>query len=573
MLRTFLIGLVATLLSLTMASPVARAQTTPAKPAAPEEARFLLYLLEDFYRDLMPELDKFEGFAARQKTLADDFRRYIEKKNLGDDLAKLYSAYRDLLEAAEKSEVLKEYKILEEKLKWGPRRELRKEWAAKVNANNLAAAERTAAAVLRSSENGDMLTGLFAGFTTSIFEGVRLRNANSQAAREAQQKWADHVKEKKGEYEDGVKQLNKDFNNEFDVARTKQCKEAAKVASATAKDQGWKDAEGHFDALSELTGADSDTRRGDALRTARLIKLRKVEKGEASAEARLEKAKAYLRAVTFVPASSQYNFVRAALYRAAGEEANLASAEQLRSASFFKGTPTDAAPVGVKAWEGYRAQERKDRIDGRTLHQLVLAYAYQGQFLAAHKMLRENPRYWPVDAVFLYDAARICSILSEKTTGKTVAAKLAAKQAAKDSATFFSHAVLAGFQDLKGAAEVRDLERMRTAYKDWFDALVNGQEPPPIDVPVVEATWKYQVTVNGRAAPVSIVKLYSNGRINAPNGKATWEQKGNLLTLRWPDPKAPGGVWVDKCTLSQNGRRLAGSNQAGAKLAGTLVDP
>ena len=54
--------------------------------------------------------------------------------------------------------------------------------------------------------------------------------------------------------------------------------------------------------------------------------------------------------------------------------------------------------------------------------------------------------------------------------------------------------------------------------------------------PVVVATWEHQVA--GKSATI---KLYSNGRINDPAGKNTWAQKGNTLTLRWPNPKAPGG--------------------------------
>ena len=84
--------------------------------------------------------------------------------------------------------------------------------------------------------------------------------------------------------------------------------------------------------------------------------------------------------------------------------------------------------------------------------------------------------------------------------------------------------------------------------------------------PVVVATWEHQVA--GKSATI---KLYSNGRINDPAGKNTWAQKGNTLTLRWPNPKAPGGAWVDTCKISADGKTFAGHNQNGTASAGRLV--
>ncbi|MBO0701026.1 MAG: hypothetical protein J2P46_21705, partial [Zavarzinella sp.] len=89
--------------------------------------------------------------------------------------------------------------------------------------------------------------------------------------------------------------------------------------------------------------------------------------------------------------------------------------------------------------------------------------------------------------------------------------------------------------------------------------------------PVVVATWEHRVTNKDGSVARSTIKLYSNGHINEPGGKNTWVQKGNTLTLRWPNPKAPGGAWEDTCKISADGQTYTGHNQGGATIAGRLA--
>lgn len=84
--------------------------------------------------------------------------------------------------------------------------------------------------------------------------------------------------------------------------------------------------------------------------------------------------------------------------------------------------------------------------------------------------------------------------------------------------------------------------------------------------PTVVATWGFRV--NGKDAAI---KLFSNGRINEPDSKNTWVQKGDTLILRWPDPKAPGGAWQDTCKISADGKSFTGRNQLGNPSAGKLI--
>lgn len=93
---------------------------------------------------------------------------------------------------------------------------------------------------------------------------------------------------------------------------------------------------------------------------------------------------------------------------------------------------------------------------------------------------------------------------------------------------------------------------------------------PDTNKPHVVATWAHEVGPR-RQVKQSTIKLYSNGRINAPDGPATWTLTGTRLTLRWPNPAAPGGAWEDDCTLSPDGKTYLGRNQRGVRISGVKV--
>jgi hypothetical protein len=78
--------------------------------------------------------------------------------------------------------------------------------------------------------------------------------------------------------------------------------------------------------------------------------------------------------------------------------------------------------------------------------------------------------------------------------------------------------------------------------------------------------WRQQGG-DGNPAPI---RFLANGRINDPNGKATWSLKGSRLTVRWPNKNAPGGAWIDTCILSNDGRSYTGANQGGIGIRGFI---
>jgi arabinan endo-1,5-alpha-L-arabinosidase len=60
-----------------------------------------------------------------------------------------------------------------------------------------------------------------------------------------------------------------------------------------------------------------------------------------------------------------------------------------------------------------------------------------------------------------------------------------------------------------------------------------------------------------------------SGMLSGVAGDASWEINANKLTLRWLDPNAPDGAWVDEVTLSADGKSYFGKNQNGTTIRGT----
>ncbi len=70
------------------------------------------------------------------------------------------------------------------------------------------------------------------------------------------------------------------------------------------------------------------------------------------------------------------------------------------------------------------------------------------------------------------------------------------------------------------------------------------------------------------------VAFDDDGTIDAGMTGATWTCDGRVLTLRWPMDNAPGGVWVDTCTLADDRKSYVGVNQEDFVVRGHRVrDP
>ncbi len=75
--------------------------------------------------------------------------------------------------------------------------------------------------------------------------------------------------------------------------------------------------------------------------------------------------------------------------------------------------------------------------------------------------------------------------------------------------------------------------------------------------------WQHRAGVS-----FSTYTFHPNGKINNPDGQATWTLQGSTLILRWPSENAPGGAWVDRCKVSEDGKSYQGRNQDGVSIYG-----
>ena len=62
-----------------------------------------------------------------------------------------------------------------------------------------------------------------------------------------------------------------------------------------------------------------------------------------------------------------------------------------------------------------------------------------------------------------------------------------------------------------------------------------------------------------------------SGELSGTAGRAFWKREANQLTLRWLDPRAPQGAWIDKVRLSSDGMSYSGTNQNGTRIQGRKV--
>jgi hypothetical protein len=91
-------------------------------------------------------------------------------------------------------------------------------------------------------------------------------------------------------------------------------------------------------------------------------------------------------------------------------------------------------------------------------------------------------------------------------------------------------------------------------------------DPDKDKPPVLVGVWQHKAG-KGEAK----ITLHFNGRINDPDGPDTWTLQGSTLILRWPNNNAPGGAWVDTCTVSEDGRSYQGTNQIGFLIIGKKI--
>jgi len=131
---------------------------------------------------------------------------------------------------------------------------------------------------------------------------------------------------------------------------------------------------------------------------------------------------------------------------------------------------------------------------------------------------------------------------------------------------------LSGLSRAKAESRLEEVDSMEsrdftTSAGGSEDSRSKTTHKPDGKEPQVVAVWRHSAG-GGRGGEI---KFYSNGRINSPDGRATWGVQGNVLILVWPADRAPGGRWIDRCVLSPDRRFYLGKNQNNVTIRGRLV--
>ena len=109
--------------------------------------------------------------------------------------------------------------------------------------------------------------------------------------------------------------------------------------------------------------------------------------------------------------------------------------------------------------------------------------------------------------------------------------------------------------------------------RGWPEVAPADKPKPNQDLPGV---WEHRV---GRGA-ASQLTLKPDGTVDqhqrrgnrpAPAELPTWTREPGGFAIRWPDPAAPGGFWLDRCQLNREKTAYTGENQKGQKLEGTRI--
>lgn len=109
----------------------------------------------------------------------------------------------------------------------------------------------------------------------------------------------------------------------------------------------------------------------------------------------------------------------------------------------------------------------------------------------------------------------------------------------------------------------------QTRRKNASEAARLRAELDYIVAPSVVARWNHRANND----PIRHVRFYSNGALGNPESDNRWscDEKG-LLELRWRNPDAPKGMYIDKCKVSGDGKTYTGRGNTGATISGTLAN-
>lgn len=137
-----------------------------------------------------------------------------------------------------------------------------------------------------------------------------------------------------------------------------------------------------------------------------------------------------------------------------------------------------------------------------------------------------------------------------------------------DAGDFLVYHVVDGRQPDNGRVlQIRPIE-----WKNGWPAVAFPLGLTPlaaITTHVLKGRWEHVVNERDRYD----IFFEPTGEITGTKGFAEWEVKGAQVLMKWHDPKAPGGMWVDHVHLRAGLNDYAGRNQNGISIKGRRVLP
>lgn len=480
----FRTGLVLALVVTAGTRAIADEKPKPVANLPADECLFLLYALDDFYRDTWVEpaagtkawySQPVSAFIARRSAAVGDLIQYMRSRNAPTELIDAYGDYLQYLRSG--TELAAKLRAREDKhLQFY--RDLRQRLLTADQVRQL----ESNLDVLHAAT--DAIRGLTEGNGQNLGEGLMSGQAGGLvAARVLTKAMENKVNASRIEELERAKQDAKDFEKQEGptlMADLAALRSEFLKATATERERrtasgvraGQKLAELHPDLtradVAFQTDVDEQTRNPFAV--TRALSRLNLPKTIAAGTENLVLARRCFDAVESVPKSAvnsmhnPYRPFRAHFAATAGAAANavagLTAGGGFASASKFK-APNPAADLARKAWQAYRKYDPS----GRTLadHQEALALAYLGQSEAAYRLVSGAAKAAPEypDPTFWYDAARIAA-----AAGKPADVPLA----------YLKKAVRYGFTDVERVRSDPDLEPIRQRIEPAIEKLFASDE-------------------------------------------------------------------------------------------------
>jgi len=117
--------------------------------------------------------------------------------------------------------------------------------------------------------------------------------------------------------------------------------------------------------------------------------------------------------------------------------------------------------------------------------------------------------------------------------------------------------------------QVRPVSWSSDGWPSVGDPLRDAQAGPRNKTRLSPLVGRWEHVVNERDQYDIFFEV--SGELSGTAGKAFWRRDGKRLTLRWLDPRAPQGAWVDTVRLNADGLSYSGMNQNGTRIQGRKV--